>query len=186
MALEGAMTGFFQVLENDGNTARLECCEELDNSRIIGVIDGKSEIFVRRNKKFGTKRFIKVYPPGRFFGIGLSTIDDDADDRKWARLYRRALKDFKKGVPPLATYSSERGTVVVMRAAATGVPGNPNPVGIYLNGHERIPGGGFIDFHDENIAALGITNAQYKKLPLAKRAQLNAQIQVELYGCRKK
>ena len=40
-----------------------------------------------------------------------------------------------------------------------------------------------MDFHDENVAKLGITKAQYKKLPLAERARLNAQIQVEVYRC---
>jgi hypothetical protein len=177
------MLGMFQVLENDGNTAKLACCEELGISHVIGVIDGKSEIIVHRNKKFGTKRFVKVYHPGRFFGLELSTTDD-GDDKKWNRLYRQVLKDFKKGVAPLATYSSKRGTMVVMRAAPTGVRGDPNPVGIYLTGEHRVPQGGFMDFHDEDVAALGITKAQYKKLPLAERARLNAQIQVEKYGCR--
>lgn len=112
---------------------------------------------------------------------------DDPDDlkweRDWTRLFRLALKDFEEGVPPLATYTSEKGTVVVMRAAITGIPGDPNPVGIYLNGEERKPQGGFLDFHDPDLTKLGFTKEQYKKLPLAERARLNAQIQVEVYGC---
>jgi hypothetical protein len=112
---------------------------------------------------------------------------DDPDDLKWEqdwlRLHRLALKDFKAGVPPLATYSSEKGTVVVIRASVTGIDGDPNPVGIYLSGEERNPQGGFMDFHGPDLTALGFTKEQYKELPLTERARLNAQIQVEIYGC---
>ena len=59
-------------------------------------------------------------------------LPDDEWEREWNRLHEQALDDFKKGVPPLATYTSERGTMVVMRAVASDL--DDQPVGIYLIG----------------------------------------------------
>jgi hypothetical protein len=91
------MFGMFQVLENDGNTAKLACCEEVDSRDLIGVVSGKSEIIIHKSKNFDTKRFIKLYPPGRFSRFALSTAEESDDDKKWARSWDRL------GLPFLST-----------------------------------------------------------------------------------